>query len=88
MSKKALLVGFLLVWLKKCVVPSPSNDGILSWVLFPAVQLAHVKPIELLPAMIYCIQRGLWALMEAFSTKRGKEQVLPHDGPCPRVEMP
>ena len=30
MSKKALLVGFLSVWLKKCVVMSSPHDGILS----------------------------------------------------------
>jgi len=30
MSRKALLAGFLSVWLKKCVVPSPLHDGILS----------------------------------------------------------
>ena len=27
---RKVLVGFLSVWLKKCVVPSPSHDGILS----------------------------------------------------------
>jgi len=27
-SRKALLAGFLLVWLKRCVVSSPSNDAI------------------------------------------------------------
>ena len=37
MSRKALLVGFLSVWLKKCVVPSPPHDEILSWVLLPAI---------------------------------------------------
>ena len=37
MSRKALLAGFLSVWVKKCVVPSPSHDGILSWVLLHAV---------------------------------------------------
>ena len=51
MSRKALLVGFLSVWLKKCVVLSPLHDEILSWVLFPAIQLAHGKPLGLLPTM-------------------------------------
>ena len=55
MSRKALLVGFLSVWLKKYVVPSPPRDGILSWVLFPTVQLAHGKPLGLLPVMVCCI---------------------------------
>ena len=90
--RKALLAGFLSVWLKKCVAPSPSHDGILSWVLFPAIQLAHGKPLGLLPNMVCCIQRGLWALTEGFcrpsATKRGKGQVVPRDGSCPRLEMP
>ena len=91
-SRKALLVGFLSVWLKKCVVLSPPHDGILSWVLLPAVQLAHGKYLGLLPAMVCSTQRSLRALTEAFcrplATKRGKWQVLPPDGPCPRVEIP
>jgi len=58
-SRKALLVGFLSVWLKKCVIPSPPHDRILSCVLFPAVQLAHGKPLGLLPAMVCDIQRDL-----------------------------
>ena len=37
MSRKTFLAGFLLVWLKKCVALSPPHDGILSWVLLPAV---------------------------------------------------
>ena len=92
MSRKALLASFLSVWQKKCVVLSPLHDGILSWVFFPVVQLAHGKSIELLPAMVCCIQGDLWALTEAFcrpsAIKSGKGQVQPHDEPCPRVELP
>jgi len=36
-SQKALLIGLLLVWLKKCVIPSSPHDGILSWVLLLAI---------------------------------------------------
>jgi len=57
MFRKALLAGFLSVWLKKCVVSSPPHNGILSWVLFPAIQLAHGKLLGLLLAMVCCIQR-------------------------------
>jgi len=92
MSQKALLASFLLVWLKKCAVPSPPHNGILPWVLLPAVQLVHGKPLGLFLAMVCGIQRGLRALTEAFclppATKRGKGSILPHDGPNPRVEMP
>ena len=91
-SRKTLLVGFLSVWLKKCIVPSPPHDGSLSWVIVLAVQLAHSKFLGLFPVMICCILRGLQALMGAFcrpsATKSGKGKVLPRDGPCLRVEMP
>ena len=90
--RKALLAGFLSVWLKKCVIPSSPHNGILSWVLLPAVKLAHGKPLRLLPAMVCGIQRGLRTLTKAFcrppATKREKWQVLPRDRPYPRVEMP
>ena len=33
MSRKALLVGFLSVWLKRCIVLSPSSDVVLSTAL-------------------------------------------------------
>jgi len=91
MSWKALLVGFLSVWLKRCVVPSPSSDVILPTVLLSAVRLVHGRSLGLLPAMC-CIQRGLRALMEAFcrppTTKRGKGTILPRDGPNPRIGLP
>jgi len=55
MSCKAMLAGFLSVWLKRCVVPSPSSDVILSTVLLPAVRLVHGRSLRLLPAMMCCI---------------------------------
>ena len=66
MSQKALLAGFLLIWLKRCVVPSPSSDVVLPTVLLPAVCLTHGHSLGVLPAMACCIQRGLHALTEAF----------------------
>ena len=65
-SRKALLPGFLMVWLKRCVVPSPSSDVIHPTVLLPDVRLVHGRSLGLLPAMVCCIQRGLRALTEAF----------------------
>jgi len=56
MSRKALLAGFLSVWLKKYVAPSPLHDEILSWVILPVVQLVHRKPLGLLHAMVCGIQ--------------------------------
>jgi len=91
-SRKALLAGFLTVWLKRCVVPSSSGDVIHPTVLLPAVRLVHGRSLGLLPAMVCCIQRGLRALTEAFcrppTTKRGKGTVLPRDGPNPRIGLP
>jgi len=73
-------------------VPSPSSDVILPTVLLPAVRLVHGRSLELLPAMVCCIQRGLRALTETFcrppTTKRGKGTILPCDGPNPRISLP
>ena len=91
MSRKALLVGFLTVWLKRCVVPSSSGDVIHSTVLLPAVRLVYGRSLGLLPAMVCCIQRGIRALTEAFcrppTTKRGKGAASPRDGPNPKVGL-
>jgi len=43
--------------------------------------------------MVCCIQHGLWTLIEEFcreatTKKEGNELILPHDVPCPRVELP
>jgi len=48
MSRKAFLAGFLLVWLKRYVVPSPSSDVILPTVLLPAVRVVHGRSLGLL----------------------------------------
>ena len=54
-SQKALLAGFLTVWLKRCVVPSSSGDVIHPTVLLPAVHLVHGRPLGLLSAMVCCL---------------------------------
>jgi len=87
MSRKALLAGFLSVWLKRCVVPSPSSDVVFPAVLLSAVRLVHGRSLGLLPAMVCCIQRGLHALTEAFcrppTTKRGKALSCPETDQTP-----
>jgi len=92
MSRKALLAGFLSVWLKRCMVPYPSSDVVLPIVLLSAICLVHGHSIGLLLAMVCYIQRGLHALMEAFcrppTTKRGKGMILPRDGLNPRIRLP
>ena len=92
MSRKALLAGFLSVWLKRCVVPSPSSDVVFPAVLLSAVRLVHGRSLGLLPAMVCYIQQGLRAFTEAFfrlsTTKKGKGTILPRDGPNPRIGFP
>ena len=51
-SQKVLLIGFLSVWLKRCVVLSPSNDAIFLTALLPAIRLVHGHSRGLLPAMV------------------------------------
>ena len=58
-SNHALLAGFLMIWLKRCVIPSPPHDVITGEVIFPAVLLAFGIRLALLPAMIADIQAGL-----------------------------
>jgi len=62
MSRKVLLAGFLSVWLKRCVVLSPSSDVVLPTVLLSAVRIVHGRSLGLLPVMVCCIQRGLRVL--------------------------
>jgi len=92
MSRKALLPDFLSVWLKRCVVSSPSSDVILLTVLLPAVRLVHGRSLGLLSTMVCCIQRGLRALTKVLCrspmTKMEKGTILPRDGPNPRIDLP
>jgi len=66
MSDRALLAGFLMLWLKRYVVPTLPHKVIVAGVVYPAVLLAHGKSIALLPAMVTGIQSGLHALTKSF----------------------
>jgi len=63
-SDRALLAGFLMLWLKRCVVPTLSHEVIIAEVVYPTVLLAYGKSIALLPAMVAGIQSGLQALVK------------------------
>jgi len=63
MSNWALLAGFLILWLKRCVVSTLLYEVIVADVVYPAVLLFHGKSIALLPARI---QNGLRAIMKSF----------------------
>ena len=87
-SQKALLVSFLLAWLKRYAIPSYPHDDITLLVIFSAVQLVYGQLLGLLPTMVCRIQSGLRALTEQFCAKTtikrmGKELVFPHDSPSP-----
>nr|ABD63197.1 hypothetical protein 20.t00049 [Asparagus officinalis] len=58
-SNAALLAGFLMLWLKRCVVPTRPVDALAIEVVYPAVLLAHGRPVSLLSAMVGCLQYGL-----------------------------
>ena len=45
---RALLAGFLMLWLKCCVVPTLPHEVIVADVVYPVVLLAYRKPIALL----------------------------------------
>lgn len=66
LSEAALLVGFLMIWLKKCVEPSPPYEVIFATVALPAVQLAGSHPVALLPALIGNLQYGLYQQVAEF----------------------
>lgn len=98
-SYKALLVGFPMLWLKKCVAPTLPHEAITVDVVYPAVLLAYGRPLGLLPAMVSCLQSGLRVLTTQFCNVVAEvddlgEDVLNMNGepkrttPKPRVEVP
>jgi len=58
-SDRALLAGFLMLWLKRCVMPILPHEVIVADVAYPTVLLAHGRSLSLLFAMIDCLQSGL-----------------------------
>jgi len=61
-SDRTLLAGFLILWLKRCVVPTLSHEVIVADVVYLAVLLVHGKLISLLQAMVVGIQSGLMVM--------------------------
>nr|ABD63154.1 hypothetical protein 20.t00006 [Asparagus officinalis] len=89
-SDTALLAGFFMIWLKRCVVPSRPIESILAEVVYPAVLLAHGRPVSLLTAMVGCIQNGLRVLTSELFSASGVKATKKKAGkaPQPRVPMP
>jgi len=97
-SDRALLASFLMLWLKRCVVPTLPHEVIVANVVYPAVLLAYGKSIALLPAMVAGIQSGLRVLIkslcqvEAIVDSQGRPVVdsegkLEVKTPNPRIEL-
>jgi len=95
----ALLAGFLMLWLKRCVVPTLPHEVIIADVVYPAVLLAHRKSIAPFPAMVARIQSGLRALAKSFyrveAVVDAEENPVTDSNdrplvktPNPRVELP
>ena len=59
MSERTLLAGFLMLWLKRCMVLMLPHEVIVADVVYPAVLLAHGKSISLLLAMVAGIKSNL-----------------------------
>jgi len=98
-SDRALLAGFLMLWLKRCVVPTLPHEVIVADVVYPAVLLAHGSPIALLQAVAAGIQSGLRALTQNFceppkTVDSHGQPILDSEGkptvkrPNPRIELP
>ena len=51
-SDRALLAAFLMLWLKRCVIPTLPHEAIVTNMVYPAVLLAYGKSIALLLAMV------------------------------------
>ena len=65
-TDRAPLAGFLMLWLKRCVVPTLLHEVIVTGVVYSAILLVHWKSIALLPTMVVGIQSGLRALTKSF----------------------
>ena len=51
-SNRILLAGFLMLWLKRSIVPTLPHEVIVTDVVYSAVLLAYDRNIALLPAMV------------------------------------
>ena len=91
-SNRALLVGFLILWLNRCVVPTLPYEVIVADVVYLAVLLAFGWGIAPLPTMVGCIQSGLRALAGTFCKVKvlvdAKGNVLTDQNGNPEVKVP
>jgi len=91
-SDKALFAGFLMLWVKWCVVSTLPHEVIVTDIVYPTVLLAYGRLLGLLPAMVSCLQSGLQILCHSFCNVVAKEDregnvVVGLDGE-PRMKIP
>lgn len=75
--EKALFAGFLMIWLKKCVVPMHPHEMVLPAVAMPVVQLLTQYRVALLPALTVNLPYGLRQLVVEFlkGTANSREEL-------------
>jgi len=98
-SDRALFVGFLMLWLKRCILPTLPHEVIVANMVYPIVLLVHTRPLILLSAMVGFLQSGLRILYQSLCNivveedREGNVVVGPNGKPMmkrpnPRVELP
>ena len=94
----ALRADFLMIWLKRCVVPMLPHEDLATNVVYPAILLAHGRPLVFLLTMTSYLQSELRALTLSFCCMEVMEDdegnvILNRNSepkrktPNPRVEM-
>ena len=65
-SDRVLLAGFLMLWLKRCIVPTPPHKVIIADVVYPTFLFVYGRPLGLLPTMVGYLQSGLQIYVKVF----------------------
>lgn len=79
-----------MLWLNKCLIPSPLKEVITINVVYLSILLAYGRPLELLPAMVCYHKSGLHELSLEFckvtkTVDNQREEKV--KTPNPRVEI-
>jgi len=89
---RALLEGFLMLWLKRCIMPTLPHEVIIVDVAYPAVLLACGRTLSMLSAMVGCIQSSLRVLTKSFcrveALEYAKGNVIADKNGEPLLKMP
>lgn len=81
-SNRAVLAGFLMLWLKRCLVSSPPHEIVIMDIIFPVVRLAFREPFTLVPTVVTNIQSRLKTLIVEFCVMTHGQKT-----PNPRMEL-